>query len=862
MKTKLIPILAICLLSGLRALPATNDLATALQKGLFEEEANHNLDAAIQTYKSVVVQFDYDRKLVATAIFRLGECYRKQGDTSAANAQYERILREFPDQPALVAASRNYVQLPFEGRNGASPPSRDNIPRQGLVAQWHAEGNMLDEVRERNGIPHGDVTFAPGVFGRAFDFDGETGFIEVPSSPSLKLADEFTVGCWINYNRLTGSNGDAIAVKGRDYEGPLDWTMSVSSVKKLRVHVNTPTGWHYFDCETTLNPGVWYYVTMSYDGLSLRGYVNGVLDGEKPVSGLARTSNEPLRIGAYAPVNGTTSKCFFDGRIDELSLYDRALSADEIAAIHRKGREALPERKPGRPSKGPIALWHADENGSDSVGGNHAASMKEVEFAKGVFGRAFRFNGDGASVNIPRSRALADVEDQLTLEFWMKADPDNPMNTYQGLVTSDFYGIEIANGYVPGGSVGASFFISTTKGASWPETADANGGGAVLSPGKWHHLAGTYDGSRLQLYVDGQPSGKPFVVSGRPSFSRPRLSLAPSVAGTGGSRMGDKDAGGPTQAEDFFPQEAPIGAYESPFQGPSLDLPISRMTAEGFVSIGSEEGRRYEPSITHNRYFKGLIDEVAIYNRALRAEEISERYRAGRAALDGPSTQASSGPISFDGVKWTPWHTLFAVQGDKLLSLPKPRPGFNYGHTGDGRGAIIVANVGDSDWRDYSAEFEYCVTGIDPAFNPYGIGSDYHDGRIYFHLAEAHESWNQRGGSGYNLEIHGNGTWDLSCCYNNYCPAPVGYANPVKDGERQLAHGQGLKIDRELGNKFRIDVVGQRIRIWVDGEKIVDLVDDKMDELIGGQRLDHGGVGFEWGFEAMGWIRNFSRKDL
>ena len=199
--------------------------------------------------------------------------------------------------------------------------------------------------------------------------------------------------------------------------------------------------------------------------------------------------------------------------------------------------------------------------------------------------------------------------------------------------------------------------------------------------------------------------------------------------------------------------------------------------------------------------------------------------------------QASSGPISFGGVKWTPWHTLFAVQGDKLVSLPKPRPGFNYGHTGDGRGAIIVANVGDSDWRDYSVEFEYCVTGIDPAFNPYGIGSDYHDGRIYFHLAEAHESWNQRGGSGYNIGIHGNGTWDLSCCYNNYCPAPVGYAPPVKDGERQLAHGQGLKIDRELGNKFRIDVVGQRIRIWVDGEKIADLVDDKIDELIGGQRL-------------------------
>ena len=85
---------------------ATNDLTTVLQNGLFEEEANHNLDAAILAYQSVATQFDKDRKLAATAIFRLGECYRKRGDTNAANAQYRRILREFSDQPPLVTLSR------------------------------------------------------------------------------------------------------------------------------------------------------------------------------------------------------------------------------------------------------------------------------------------------------------------------------------------------------------------------------------------------------------------------------------------------------------------------------------------------------------------------------------------------------------------------------------------------------------------------------------------------------------------------------------------------------------------------------------------------------------------------------------
>ena len=98
---------------------ATNDLTTTLQRGLFEEEANQNLGAAIQAYESVANQFDKDRKLAATAIFRLGECYRKQGNTNDAAVQYERILREFSDQPTLVTLSRqNLAAL------GSAPPAQ------------------------------------------------------------------------------------------------------------------------------------------------------------------------------------------------------------------------------------------------------------------------------------------------------------------------------------------------------------------------------------------------------------------------------------------------------------------------------------------------------------------------------------------------------------------------------------------------------------------------------------------------------------------------------------------------------------------------------------------------------------------
>src|SRR5580704_5916955 len=88
---------------------ATNEVSGLLQKGLFEEEANHDLDAAIRAYQAVVTQTDKDHQFTATAIFRLGECYRKQGKTNEANAEYQRILREFPDQTELATLSRQQL---------------------------------------------------------------------------------------------------------------------------------------------------------------------------------------------------------------------------------------------------------------------------------------------------------------------------------------------------------------------------------------------------------------------------------------------------------------------------------------------------------------------------------------------------------------------------------------------------------------------------------------------------------------------------------------------------------------------------------------------------------------------------------
>ena len=233
-------------------------------------------------------------------------------------------------------------------------------------------------------------------------------------------------------------------------------------------------------------------------------------------------------------------------------------------------------------------------------------------------------------------------------------------------------------------------------------------------------------------------------------------------------------------------------------------------------------------------------------------------FSASRPAI--PATGQES--IAFGGVNWDAWRTLFEVRDDKLVTLPKVLPGFHYGHWGQGRGSALMTGIGSADWKDYRVEFEYCFSGVDPALNPHGLPPSYRAGGFVFHVADAKESWNEKGGSHYSMSIGPEGNWELSCIYNNYCNTPVGFGNPTNDGTRTLAKGEGLKTDPANGNRYKLEVLGKRITVWVDDAKVVEIEDEKMCEVIGGTTLDHGGFGFAWGWENMGWVRNFSTTKL
>jgi tetratricopeptide (TPR) repeat protein len=112
---------------------AQDKMAEQLRKGIVEEEANQDLNKAIQTYQSILTQYDQSRPTAATALFHLADCYRKQGKKDEAIAAYRRVLQEFPDQNKLAAASRDHLSKTYgisQSQSAILTPTMDPVVNQ------------------------------------------------------------------------------------------------------------------------------------------------------------------------------------------------------------------------------------------------------------------------------------------------------------------------------------------------------------------------------------------------------------------------------------------------------------------------------------------------------------------------------------------------------------------------------------------------------------------------------------------------------------------------------------------------------------------------------------------------------------
>jgi hypothetical protein len=206
-------------------------------------------------------------------------------------------------------------------------------PPADLVSWWAAEGDADDETGTNPGNASA-VDFAPGPVGVAFSFDGDDQFVSVPDDPSLNLA-AFTLEGWIESAELLSPAVGFIAVKSGTF-GLQGYELGVfNATGQLRLTLNGAAGGADLIAGPDIIDGEMHHVAASYDGARLRLYVDGGLVG-------CLADSETVQYGAASPLYiGRRPELTFDGDwnglIDELSIYSRALCSAEIEAIHTAG---------------------------------------------------------------------------------------------------------------------------------------------------------------------------------------------------------------------------------------------------------------------------------------------------------------------------------------------------------------------------------------------------------------------------------------------------------------------------------------------------------------------------------------------
>jgi len=216
-------------------------------------------------------------------------------------------------------------------------------PPSGLVSWWAAEGNANDAFGTNNGTLFGGTSFTKGEVGQAFQFDGATGYVSIPASPSLDVGTNqgLTIEGWIKPASL---NVDEPLMEWNDGAGnfgshfwinqPTDGSGGGPGCLFANI-VDTGGNWHTIaSAGGILNTGTLQHVALTYNKSS--GTATLYLNGTNMASLSLGTFTPRTSYGLYLatrPASGIS----YTGLMDEFSLYNTALSSAQIQTIYNAG---------------------------------------------------------------------------------------------------------------------------------------------------------------------------------------------------------------------------------------------------------------------------------------------------------------------------------------------------------------------------------------------------------------------------------------------------------------------------------------------------------------------------------------------
>ena len=210
-------------------------------------------------------------------------------------------------------------------------------PTSGLVSWWRGDGNASDSADGNNGTALNGASYTAGVFGSAFSFDGVNDHVRVADNANLRMTSSLTVSAWVNpsshgsFDEII-SKWDAIVPSTNQRA----YTFKIDPSAKVVLSLSADGSPANIDVSSTstISLNTWTHLAATYDGSFMKIYVNGAQDGQQAYSGGIFSGSADLSIGGVAGgVAVGSGISFFDGRIDEALVYNRALSGSEIFTL-------------------------------------------------------------------------------------------------------------------------------------------------------------------------------------------------------------------------------------------------------------------------------------------------------------------------------------------------------------------------------------------------------------------------------------------------------------------------------------------------------------------------------------------------
>lgn len=227
------------------------------------------------------------------------------------------------------------------GQPAQSPCCVEN--KDQIIAWWTFDECQTDTAKEivdgNNGLCINDPVYAAGMVENALWFDGSDDYVEVPDNDLWAFGtNDFTIELWANFNDVVGGSlgQPGVYLVSNDqgeYENP-KWAFALGGDLLHFVVCAPPIATGFFS-QVLFIPsiGEWYHLAVTRSGNTFSIYINGVPMGSEENDIVIPNPDAPLTIGW---AEGTWG--FMDGYLDEVTIYSKALTEEELLDIYTAGR--------------------------------------------------------------------------------------------------------------------------------------------------------------------------------------------------------------------------------------------------------------------------------------------------------------------------------------------------------------------------------------------------------------------------------------------------------------------------------------------------------------------------------------------